>query len=103
MAGWIKQNQCHRHLAGLKKYTLPDQGWFRHIVCPHYTSECLIYLGLSIAAAPPGQILNRTVFLGLVSVAVNLGTTAGNTKKWYAQKFGPDKVAGKWKMIPFVL
>ncbi|KAL6869328.1 hypothetical protein ACO1O0_000653 [Amphichorda felina] len=65
-------------------------------------SRVFVVWGLSIAAAPPGKILGRTVFTGLVFVALNLGTTAGNTKKWYAQKFGSDKVEGKWKMIPYV-
>lgn len=100
--GWLKQNQCHRYLASLKKYTLPDQGWFRYIVCAHYTSECLLYLGLVVLAAPPGQIFNGTIFLGLSFVALNLGATATGTKQWYAQKFGADEVAEKWRMIPLV-
>jgi 3-oxo-5-alpha-steroid 4-dehydrogenase 3 len=33
-------------------------------------------------------------------VAVNLGATAKGTKAWYEQKFGADKVAGQWLMIP---
>ncbi|KAF4121218.1 3-oxo-5-alpha-steroid 4-dehydrogenase 3 / polyprenol reductase [Geosmithia morbida] len=99
--GYVTQNQCHKYLAGLRKYTLPNEGWFRYIICPHYTSECLIYLGLSVATAPPDTFLvNRTVFLGLVFVVVNLGTTAHGTNKWYGQKFGADKVAGRWSMIP---
>lgn len=102
MVGWLKQNECHKHLASLKKYTLPHQSWFRYIVCAHYTSECLVYLGLSIVAAPPNKIFSRTVALGLLFVAMNLGATAGNTKQWYAEKFGADKVADKWIMIPFV-
>lgn len=97
-----KQSQCHRHLASLKKYTLPSEGWFRHIVCPHYTAECLIYLSLSFVAAPQGKMVNQTVLLGLVFVAVNLGATAAGTKKWYSSKFGEDKVRDKWRMIPFV-
>lgn len=102
VVGWVKQNECHTHLAGLKKYTLPEQGWFRYIVCPHYTSECLIYLGISIASAPAEQTLNRTVVLGLVFVAINLGMTAAGTKQWYAQKFGADRLATRWRMIPFI-
>lgn len=98
-----KQNECHRHLASLKKYTLPSQGWFRYIICPHYTFECLIYLAIAWVAALPGQIFNHSVLLGLLFVAVNLGATAHGTKKWYAEKFGADKVAKRWKMIPFVL
>lgn len=98
----FKQSECHHNLASLKKYTLPNEGWFRHIVCPHYTAECLIYLSLALIAAPQGKIVNQTVFLGLVFVAVNLGTTAAGTKRWYEGKFGEEKVRDKWRMIPFL-
>ena len=100
--GWLKQYDCHSHLAGLKKYTLPSEGWFQYIICPHYTSECLMYLGISIVAAPPGQFLNRTVLLGLVLVTVNLGATASGTKTWYEKKFGREQVAPRWRMIPYI-
>lgn len=98
----LKQNDCHRHLASLKKYTLPSTSWFQYIVCPHYTCECLVYLSIAFVAAPTGQILNRSVLSGLLFVAVNLGATAQGTKQWYADKFGADKVAPRWKMIPFL-
>ncbi|CAM1505382.1 Fc.00g110190.m01.CDS01 [Cosmosporella sp. VM-42] len=98
----FKQNQCHRYLATLKKYTLPSQGWFEFLVCPHYTSECLIYVAIASAAAPPGRLFNNSVLCGLIFVGVNLGATAEGTKKWYAEKFGADKVAQRSKMIPGV-
>ncbi|KAG7111976.1 Polyprenol reductase like protein [Verticillium longisporum] len=100
--GWLQQHKCHQYLASLKKYTLPEQGLFRHIVCAHYTCECLIYGGLAMAAAPAGRWFNRTLICGLWFVVVNLGSTAHGTKKWYSEKFGEARVAPKWKMIPFV-
>ncbi|KAG6011948.1 hypothetical protein E4U43_008022 [Claviceps pusilla] len=100
LAAWLKQNECHRHLASLKKYTLPDDGLFKYIVCPHYTCECVIYLAISAMAAPSGSFFNRPVLCGLLFVVVNLGITASGTKQWYADKFGGDKVANKWRMIP---
>ncbi|KAK1983721.1 3-oxo-5-alpha-steroid 4-dehydrogenase [Colletotrichum cereale] len=100
--GWTNQHLCHKHLASLKKYSLPDRGLFRYLVCPHYTCECLIYLGLAITAAPEGLLMNRTLLCALLFIVANLGTTADVTKQWYAQKFGPEKVASKWRMIPFV-
>src|SRR6187402_1645134 len=69
------QHDCHEHLASLKKYTLPQHYWFQSVVCPHYTSECLIYLAIAIVAAPPGQLLNKTVLAGLGFVASNLAVT----------------------------
>ncbi|KJZ74106.1 hypothetical protein HIM_06555 [Hirsutella minnesotensis 3608] len=100
-ASW-KQNECHHHLANLKKYTLPSRGMFRYIVCPHYTCECAIYLAVAFLAAPPGGLFNASVLCGLSFVVVNLGATAHGTKAWYAEKFGSDSVARRWKMIPFV-
>lgn len=96
------QNWCHRHLAGLKKYSLPEAGLFRHLVCPHYTCECLIYLALAVAAAPRGQPCNRTLLCALLFVVGNLGATANGTSRWYAERFGAERVRHKWKMIPFV-
>ncbi|KAH0443399.1 3-oxo-5-alpha-steroid 4-dehydrogenase [Colletotrichum camelliae] len=100
--GWTMQNWCHKHLASLKKYSLPERGLFRYLVCPHYTCECLLYLGLAIAAAPKGQWINRTLLSAFWFIVANLGTTADGTKQWYAQKFGAEKVASKWKMIPLL-
>lgn len=101
-AAWIKQNECHRYLASLKKYTLPDEGMFKYIVCPHYTCECVIYLAIAFMAAPPGKPFNTSVLCGLAFVVANLGATAVGTKKWYAGKFGVEKVTNKWRMIPGV-
>ncbi|UKZ77786.1 hypothetical protein TrVFT333_005512 [Trichoderma virens FT-333] len=97
-----QQNHCHSHLAGLKKYTLPNEGWFKYLICPHYTFECILYLSLAVVAAPAGCMVNRSVLCALAFVLTNLGATAYGTKAWYADKFGADKLAGKWTMIPFV-
>ena len=97
-----KQNECHAHLASLKKYTLPKEGLFKYFLCPHYTCECLLYVALSVAAAPPGQSFNKTVLAGLLFVTVNLGATAYGTKKWYVEKFGAEQVGKRWMMIPYV-
>lgn len=99
---WMSQYRCHKHLAGLKKYSLPNLAMFRHLVCPHYTCECLIYLSLAIVAAPEGHLCNRTLLSALMFVAVNLGVTAHGTKNWYAEKFGSEEVAGRRIMIPFL-
>lgn len=100
-AGWLMQHECHRHLSSLKKYSLPTDGLFRILVCPHYTCECMIYLSIAVAAAPPGQVCNRTLLCALLFVTTNLGTTANGTAKFYAEKFGVDKVP-RWKMIPWL-
>jgi len=96
------QHECHKHLASLKKYTLPEDRFFQSVVCPHYTSECLIYLAIAIAAAPKDQFMNRTVLAGLGFVVSNLGVTADSTRKWYVEKFGEEKLKGRWRMVPYV-
>ena len=96
------QHDCHAYLASLPKYTLPTHPIFQVIVCPHYFAECLIYLSMAILGAPNGAWINKTVASALLFVLVNLGATASISKEWYAQKFGKEKVEGRWKMIPFV-
>ncbi|KAK1827923.1 hypothetical protein QBC39DRAFT_313958 [Podospora conica] len=99
---WVNQHRCHKHLAGLKKYSLPSDGLFRHLVCPHYACECLLYFSLAVAGAPEGRWVNRTLLCATAFAVVNLGVTAAGTRRWYADKFGQEAVAKKWNMIPFV-
>ena len=96
------QHDCHSYLASLKKYTLPEHPLFNTVVCPHYLAECVIYLSLAIISAPPGLWMNRTVTAALVFVVANLSVTASDTKTWYGNKFGKDKVAHRWVMLPGV-
>ncbi|KAL8690082.1 MAG: hypothetical protein Q9218_004396 [Villophora microphyllina] len=96
------QHDCHAYLASLPKYTLPDHPIFHTAVCPHYTTECVIYLSLAMLGAPKGAWINRTIFAGLVFVAINLGVTASTTKVYYMKRFGKEKVEYRWKMIPLV-
>lgn len=102
LVSWSMQYRCHSYLAGLKKYSLPEKGLFKYLVCPHYTCECALYLSLALVAAPKGQLYNRTLICALLFVTINLGVTANGTKKWYAEKFGRETVQGKWRMIPLV-
>ena len=96
------QHDCHTYLASLPKYTLPTHPIFQSLICPHYTTECLIYISLAFLAAPEGAWINRTILMGLVFVSVNLGVTASTTKEWYEMKFGKEKVSGRWKMLPLI-
>ncbi|KAL4974438.1 hypothetical protein BDW66DRAFT_87587 [Aspergillus desertorum] len=96
------QHDCHHHLASLKKYTLPTHPIFNWILCPHYTTECIIYLSLALLAAPKGEILNKTLLSAAFFVAVNLGVTASTTRQWYRERFGEAAVQGKWNMIPLI-
>ncbi|KAL4953412.1 hypothetical protein BDW69DRAFT_4813 [Aspergillus filifer] len=96
------QHDCHHYLFSLEKYTLPAHPMFSYILCPHYTSECIIYLSLALLGAPLGETFNKTLLSAVFFVAVNLGITASTTRTWYMQKFGDAAVKGKWNMIPFI-
>ena len=109
------QHDCHAYLASLKVdkrqnetpkeqtgYRLPVHPAFQSLVAPHYTAECVIYLSLAVLAAPQGFMINRTLLCAFVFVVVNLGTTARLTKQWYSERFGANKVYGKWVLVPCV-
>ncbi|KAI6716007.1 hypothetical protein PZA11_002360 [Diplocarpon coronariae] len=98
----VAQHICHVYLANLKKYTLPQGCLFSQILCPHYTSECFIYVAIAIVSAPPSHLFNMTVFAGLGFVTSNLGVTADATKKWYVKEFGSENLVGRWRMVPYL-
>lgn len=96
------QHDCHKYLSSLEKYTLPEHPFFWRVLCPHYTSECMIYLALAIVASPRGQLLNTTISTALLFTASNLAITAELTRLWYSEKFGADKIKKRWRMVPFL-
>ncbi|KAH8803262.1 3-oxo-5-alpha-steroid 4-dehydrogenase-like protein [Xylogone sp. PMI_703] len=96
------QYDCHVYLASLKKYTLPNRGLFRSIICPHYTMECLIYISIAIISAPPDQYMNHSVLVGLIFVVTNLAITADASLKWSIERFGREKMGRRWRMVPYV-
>ncbi|KAK5685135.1 hypothetical protein LTS10_003211 [Elasticomyces elasticus] len=120
------QHDCHAYLFSLKskstppssskpiqsatldkgqgegEYKFPEHPAFSYVIAPHYTAECLIYLALTIMAAPQGQWMNGTLGCATIFVVVNLGATADVTREWYRQKFGRVRVGRKWRMLPFV-
>lgn len=96
----VLQHKIHVHLASLKKYTIPSHPAFHRIVCPHYTAECVLYLALTFLASPRGHLVNGTMLSATVFVVVNLGVTADISKIWAVEKFGKEKINGKWRMLP---
>jgi 3-oxo-5-alpha-steroid 4-dehydrogenase 3 / polyprenol reductase len=63
-------------------------------------AEILIYMSLSLIAAPPGKLINITVLSGAAFVAVNLGVTAKGTRLWYMKISGEKNITKRWAMIP---
>jgi 3-oxo-5-alpha-steroid 4-dehydrogenase 3 len=103
----VLQYQAHRHLFELKlktrslppaqKYSLPTEGMFRWLACPHYCAEILIYASLCIASSQPNWAA-----VGLVVwVASNLAVVAKQQLKWYKATF--PNTPKHWKaLVPFV-
>lgn len=96
------QHDIHAYLASMRTYKVPEHWAFRYTIAPHYTAESVLYLGLSILAAPEGQIFNWTIMCTLVFVVINLGVTAGGTKEWMMNKFQEQRsqIDRRWKMLP---
>ncbi|EGR44612.1 uncharacterized protein TRIREDRAFT_82177 [Trichoderma reesei QM6a] len=82
-----------------KHYQIPQAGLFRYILYPHYLSEWIEWFGFWMAAgwgcAPARAFLVNEVFSML--------PRAVNGKKWYVDKFGEDKIRGRWAVIPGVV
>ncbi|RMY68037.1 hypothetical protein D0862_15022 [Hortaea werneckii] len=138
------QHDCHAYLCSLKSpssititanntpnnntpnpqpkdsYQLPTHPAFTHLIVPHYTAECLLYLSLAFLAAPAprappvaaeaaaaGSIFNYTLLSACIFVVVNLGVTAQGTREWYLVRFGGtgegrERVLRRWRLVPGV-
>ncbi|KEY74640.1 hypothetical protein S7711_05069 [Stachybotrys chartarum IBT 7711] len=81
-----------------KHYQIPQAGLFKYMLYPHYLSEWVEWLGFWMAAG--FSCVPARAFL-LNEVAAML-PRAVNGKKWYAEKFGQDKISKKWAIIPGV-
>lgn len=98
------QQKCHAYLTSLPKYTLPTKSslLFTQIVCPHYTADCIIYLVLSVLAAPNGQAVNKTLLCATGFVMVNLACEADVSMDWYIKRFGAKQVGERYRMVPWL-
>ncbi|KAK9488322.1 hypothetical protein V1527DRAFT_401802 [Lipomyces starkeyi] len=92
------QYTAHDQLSRLKKYSPPPPTMlFKHLVCPHYTAEVVIYLAVAWICG-----FTRANVAVLVWTAVSLGTSAEQSRKFYVEKFGAKAVEGKWNLVPLV-
>ncbi|PFH62138.1 hypothetical protein XA68_14977 [Ophiocordyceps unilateralis] len=80
-------------------YEIPQGGLFRYVLYPHYLCEWIEWTGFLMAAgwtcAPAWAFLVNEVFSML--------PRAVRGKAWYIDRFGRDKVAGRWAVIPGLL
>lgn len=88
-----RQYTCHRYLASLVKYSLPQQGLFKRVACPHYLYEVLIYFSFWLT-----DMSSVLAWATLLFTAVNLSVSAEQTKIHYCKKFGSH--APKYAIFP---
>ena len=94
--GALRQHESHALLAALRAkggggYAIPRGGWFRHVSCPHYLAEILVYAGLALVACGGGaRAVGPGLFMLLGWVVANLWVTARRTHAWYAATFGAE-------------
>ncbi|ATY61344.1 steroid 5 alpha-reductase [Cordyceps militaris] len=81
-----------------KHYEIPQAGLFKYMLYPHYLLEWIEWLGFWMAAGwscAPARAFFVNELLTMLPRAVN-------GKKWYVDKFGPEKINKKWAVIPGV-
>lgn len=90
-------DQCKNHqtLSSLIKYSLPTDGMFKIVCCPHYLDEILIYGSFTR--------YNRAFWWPLAWVTLSLSISALENKKYYVAKFKETGQVPKWAIVPLVL
>ncbi|KAK9475631.1 hypothetical protein V1514DRAFT_24046 [Lipomyces japonicus] len=96
VVAFVSQYLTHVQLSRLVKYSPPPPTWpFKYLICPHYTAEVIIYFALAWLVA-----FSASSVAVVVWVAVNLGASAEQSKKFYINKFGPQSVKSKFMVLP---
>ncbi|KAI0416473.1 3-oxo-5-alpha-steroid 4-dehydrogenase-domain-containing protein [Xylaria grammica] len=81
-----------------KHYEVPQNGLFKYMLFPHYFMEWVEWTGYWIAggvAFTPARSFLLNEFFAMFPRAVSGG-------KWYKEKFGEEKIKGKYVVIPGV-
>ncbi|KAK5629413.1 hypothetical protein RRF57_005128 [Xylaria bambusicola] len=81
-----------------KHYEVPQNGLFKYMLFPHYFMEWVEWTGYWIAgglAFTPARCFLLNEFFTMLPRAVAGG-------RWYKEKFGEDKIKGKYVIIPGV-
>jgi len=82
-----------------RKYKVPEKGLFAYVLYAHYLTEWIEWIGFWIfagAACGPAATFVVNEVLSMLPRAVN-------GKKWYVEKFGKERIGGKWAVIPGVI
>ncbi|KAK3304138.1 3-oxo-5-alpha-steroid 4-dehydrogenase-domain-containing protein [Chaetomium strumarium] len=79
-----------------KHYEIPQAGLFKVMLYPHYFVEWVEWFGFWMAAGW-GCVPARSFVLNEVAAML---PRAVKGKKWYVDRFGEEKVKGRWAVIP---
>lgn len=79
-----------------KYYELPSAGMFKIVLYPHYFLEWVEWFGFWMAAGW-GSVPARCFVVNEVFAML---PRAVRGRKWYAEKFGEEKVRNRWAVIP---
>ncbi|CAM9488090.1 unnamed protein product, partial [Ascophyllum nodosum] len=108
--GSARQHEAIKHLASLRtevgdgsaktsSYAIPTAGWFKHVSCPHYFAELLIYLSFLLLAGTSGRGLGQGYVVALLFVFANQAYVAGQAHAWYRTKF-EDYPRDRKRLVP---
>ena len=82
------------------RYSVPEAGLFRWVLYAHYSTEWVEWFGFwvfaGLGACGPARAF-------LVNEVASMLPRAVNGKRWYVEKFGEEKIRGKWAVIPCVV
>jgi len=82
-----------------KHYSVPEAGFFKYMLYPHYFVEWVEWTGFWIAC---GWRCAPAMMFVVNEVAAML-PRAVRGKGWYEEKFGKEKIRGRWAVIPGVI
>ncbi|KAK5656234.1 hypothetical protein OQA88_4995 [Cercophora sp. LCS_1] len=81
-----------------KHYEIPEAGLFKVVLYPHYFVEWVEWFGFWMAGGW-GFIPARCFFLNEVAAML---PRAVRGRQWYADKFGEERIKGRWAVVPGV-
>ena len=94
---------------GPRDYTTPPlELWFRHVSCPHYLAEILIYTAFAVAIDVERSTTRHQVdddlrhWVLLLWVTTNLSVSAKRSHSWYAQNFAEYTKTKRAAIVPYL-
>ncbi|EAQ86791.1 hypothetical protein CHGG_08044 [Chaetomium globosum CBS 148.51] len=81
-----------------KVYEIPQAGLFKVMLYPHYFVEWVEWFGFWMAAGW-GCVPARCFLFNEIAAML---PRAVSGRKWYVEKFGEEKIRGRWAVIPGV-